>query len=101
MTDYDEKIKMLIMFWTGNFEYWEGSVVELCAQMAREIKNAYELRSDIFFFQKRNNSRDIFATFKAIIEESTVELPNVKFINWKPEAYCFFSINALNHLIKG
>ena len=102
--DYDEKIKMLIYFIPG--DQWDSENANLekientLWHHIVDIEKYYNIRSDMFVFQKQNRSQDMFITFKAAITDETVELPNAKFINWKPEVNCFFSINALNRLIQ-
>lgn len=98
MSETFEKLRMLVTFVQVNQDENLDDRIEMISE---DIKNTYDVRSDLFVFKKMNRNEDTFITFKAHVQEGQVQLDNTKFINWKPQTNTFYTINALNYLIMG
>jgi len=78
MSETFEKLRMLVTFVQVNQDENLDDRIEMISE---DIKNTYDVRSDLFVFKKMNRNEDTFITFKAHVQEGQVQLDNTKFIN--------------------
>lgn len=75
-----QSIKMLVNFLSPE-ENKKENLEEYIEEICEKISKIYDIKSDFFVFRKRNFHKDVFITFKALVEADQVELENTKFIN--------------------